>query len=144
MERNPNGLQSTYSITLILFFADDCLLFLQDISNSANILLSVIGRYEEASGQKINIDKSSIFFAKILEHNRRSQVGHILGMKISIGNGKYLGLPYLIGRSKSDIFTYLKEKIWKKTHGWKEKLLSKGGKEILIKSVLQAIPTYAM
>lgn len=34
--------------------------------------------------------------------------------------------------------------MWKKTHGWKEKLLSRGGKAILIKLILQAIPFYAM
>lgn len=34
--------------------------------------------------------------------------------------------------------------MWKKIQGWKEKLLSKGGKEILIKAVAQAIPVYSM
>jgi len=38
----------------------------------------------------------------------------------------------------------LKERIWKKLKGWKEKLLSQAGREILIKVVVQAIPTHTM
>ena len=38
----------------------------------------------------------------------------------------------------------LSKKEWKKTHGWKENLLSQAGKEVLIKAVFQALPTYAM
>lgn len=35
-------------------------------------------------------------------------------------------------------------KIWKRIQGWNEKFLSWAGKEILIKAVAQAIPTFAM
>ena len=42
------------------------------------------------------------------------------------------------------VFTCLKEQIWKKLQGYKEKFLSKLGKKILIKVVAQAIPKYAM
>ncbi|KAL9668794.1 hypothetical protein QQ045_006334 [Rhodiola kirilowii] len=37
-----------------------------------------------------------------------------------------------------------KEKVWRRVQGWKERTLSIAGKEILIKAVIQAIPTYAM
>ena len=57
---------------------------------------------------------------------------------------KYLGLPSLIGKSKKQVFTEIKETVSKKLAGWKEKLLSIGGREILIKSVAQAMLTYTM
>ena len=38
----------------------------------------------------------------------------------------------------------MKDKLSKKLAGWKGKLLSKASKEVLIKAVTQAIPTYTM
>ena len=58
--------------------------------------------------------------------------------------GKYLGLPSVIGKSKNQVFAEIKEKVGKKLSGWKEKMLYVGGKEVLIKAVTQAIPTYTM
>ena len=57
---------------------------------------------------------------------------------------KYLGLPLLVGKNKRNSFNSIKEKLAKKLSGWKEKLLSKAGKEVLNKAVAQAIPTYIM
>lgn len=54
---------------------------------------------------------------------------------------KYLGLPMVGGNSKVNTFKDLQEKITKRVMGWKEKFISKVGREILIKIVTQAIPT---
>ena len=57
---------------------------------------------------------------------------------------KYLGLPSFVGRQKKACFIQIKERIWAKMQGWKEKLLSQAGKEVMIKAVIQSIPTYSM
>ena len=68
----------------------------------------------------------------------------ILGVKEVVKFESYLGLPTLIGRDKYSTFAYLKDRVWKKLQGWKGMLLSRAGKEILIKAVAQSIPTYTM
>ena len=52
-------------------------------------------------------------------------------------------LQFIWGNKKRT-FEYLKERVWKRIQGCKEKLLSKSGKGVLIKAVAQAIPSYAM
>ena len=47
----------------------------------------------------------------------------------------YLGLPSLISRSKTNSFAQLKSKVAHKLTGWKEKLISVAGKEVLIKAM---------
>jgi hypothetical protein len=59
-------------------------------------------------------------------------------------NERYLGLPVHVGKSKSSVFAYLKDRVWQRIRRWKEKLLLRAGKEVLIKVVAQAIPTFAM
>lgn len=74
----------------------------------------------------------------------QDEIKEVLGIKSETTNEQYLRLPVHIGKSRVSIFTFLKDRIWKKIQGWKEKTLSRAGKEILIKVVAQAIPTYTM
>ena len=57
---------------------------------------------------------------------------------------KYLGLSMVGGKSKVNTFKELHERISKRVMGWKEKYISKAGREVLIKTIAQAIPTYSM
>ena len=55
-----------------------------------------------------------------------------------------MGLPPIVGRGKRKAFNCIKNQVGRKITGWKGKLLSNAGKEILIKAVAQATPTYTM
>ena len=68
----------------------------------------------------------------------------LFGARIMEDCETYLDLPMIGGKSKVDTFKGLQEKITKKVMGWKEKFISKAGREILIKSIAQAIPTYTV
>ena len=100
--------------------------------------------YKAASGQKINTDKSSIFFSANTPEEKKVETLDILGPMQDSRHSKYLGLPSIIGKSKIDVFAEIKERVGRKLSRWKEKILSISGREILIKAVAQAIPMYTM
>ncbi|WVZ48964.1 hypothetical protein U9M48_000349 [Paspalum notatum var. saurae] len=107
-------------------------------------LQSILDMYESCSGQVINREKSAVMFSKNTGDAYRVAVKRAMHTKKETVNERYLGLPVSVGQSKTKTFSYLKERVWKRIQGWKEKMLSRAGKEILIKAVAQAIPTYAM
>lgn len=92
----------------------------------------------------INKSKSAILFSTNTGAAQRDVVKNILEVEKETMNERYLGLRVYIGLSKSKVFAYLKDRVWKRIQGWKEKSLSWAGKEILIKAIAQAIPTFAM
>lgn len=50
----------------------------------------------------------------------------------------------MVGRGKRKAFFEIKDRVWHKLQVWKEKNLSRSGKEILIKAMALSIPTYIM
>jgi hypothetical protein len=118
--------------------------FFRTSSEGAFDMKSALTKYCNVSGQRINMDKSSVFFIKGCPEAVKEGIKRELEVHRETLSGKYLRMPSGVGRTKSGAFKYLRDKVWKKVLGWLELLLSVGGKEILIKSVAQAIPTYSM
>ena len=109
------------------FFADDSILFCKAKPEECQELKLILRRYEEALGQKINTDKSSLFFNPNTSQDIKNEIFNILGPMQNSKHTKYLRLPSFIGRSKTQVFSILKERIRQKLAGWKGKLLSIGG-----------------
>ena len=78
-------------------------------------LVDILNSYEVASGQKINTDKSSIFFSPNTPQERKESILNILGPMQDSRHNKYLGLPTIIGKSKAQVFAKLKDRVAKKT-----------------------------
>lgn len=127
-----------------LFFANDSLLFCKASTRESQNLMVTLDLYEAASGQKINVNNCSIFFSNNTSPELKAEILEVMSPMQDSKHNKYLGLPSIIGKSKKEVFVEVKEKVAKKLSGWKEKMKSMGGREILIKAVAQAIPTYTM
>ncbi|GJS08077.1 reverse transcriptase [Tanacetum coccineum] len=127
-----------------LFFADDSIFFSRASEFEGCKLKSILDQYCKASGQVINYEKSEISFSANVDQHVRSRVIQSLSVREVAHQTKYLGLPSIIGKSKKLVIQTILDKIKKKLGGWKEKTLSVAGKEVLIKSVAQAMPMYVM
>ena len=66
----------------------------------------------------------------------QQEIKNLLGVGVTTNYDKYLGLPSFVGRVKKQSFSYIWERIWHKMQGWKERLLSQGGREVLISGPL--------
>jgi hypothetical protein len=100
--------------------------------------------YSAVSGQEINLTKSEVFFSRNLSKAAQENLSGIMGVKHVMGTSTYLGLPSMVGRSKKATFGYIKDRIWKKINSWRGRALSMAGKDVMIKYVLQSIPSYVI
>ena len=127
-----------------LFFADDRLLFCRARREDLQAIQNILTSFEHASGQKINREKTTLFFSKPVSDDMKREIIDFLGVTEIKEYEKYLGLLAVVGKNKKASLNYIKERVWAKLQGWKEKLLSQAGREVLLKAVVQAIPTFAM
>ena len=99
----------------------------------------------KVSGQQINIEKTTLFFSESVSLEVKNSIKSLLGsLKLKYIYEKYMGLLAVVGKNRQASLNLIKERMWGKLQRLKEKLLSQGGKEVLLKAIVQAIPTLAM
>ncbi|CAA0837856.1 Uncharacterized mitochondrial protein AtMg01250 [Striga hermonthica] len=111
-----------------LFFADDSIIFSKARPQEATFILNILRRYEHASGQIINLKKTTITFSPNTPISSRNDIWSLFGIQNPSSHSTYLGLPFVVGRAKFRTFASVQDKVWKRLQGWNRNLFSKGGR----------------
>ncbi|XP_062104476.1 uncharacterized protein LOC133815682 [Humulus lupulus] len=131
-------------VVLYMLFADGSYLYCRAIEEEANKVIELLEKFELASEQKFNLNKSFVFFSTNTDQRTQIVVLDILNMLEALERSTYFGLLSMLGRNKMVVLGLIKEKVHKRLQGWDNKFLSRAGKEILLKIVAQSLPMYAM
>ena len=76
-------------------------------------MTSILQVYEGASRQKMNLNKTTIFFSRNTLDGDKEQIQVLAGIPTNQRYDTYLGLPALVGRSRTKAFKSIKERVWK-------------------------------
>jgi hypothetical protein len=127
-----------------LLFADDSIFFAKGDQRSVAALQNTLQLYCEGFGQKINHDKSTIFFGNHCDGALKDSVKDSLGVHNEALHDTYLGMPTDVGNAPVNSFRFLTDRAWARMNKCSARPLSRKGKEVFIKAVIQAIPTFIM
>ena len=127
-----------------LLFADDSILFCEASDDCCHAIRSLLVVYERGSGQVVNMDKSAMCCSRNITEVVAANFSNVLHIPIVDELESYLGILVHVGRNKVSIFSNLTSRVHKQLRAWRAKKISAGGREVLVKAVVQAIPTYTM
>ncbi|XP_031124288.1 uncharacterized protein LOC116026999 [Ipomoea triloba] len=116
----------------------------QEVEGALHGVRGILEDYGDASVKQVNLGKTSIIFGKSVHREDKEAVCEVLGISEHQGRGKYLGLPGLVGRKKREVLGFIRDKVRARILYWGNRFLSRAGREVFLKTVLQSIPNYAM
>ena len=125
----------------LLQYADDTTFFIEGSVEEAKNLSSLLNVFADCSGLHINRAKSE-FVTFGLSREEELQCSRALMTPVGSLPMKYLGLPLSTGKIRKAEWQPVVDKVERRLAGWKERVLSKGGRLVLLRSVLSAIPTF--
>ncbi|XP_010424314.1 PREDICTED: uncharacterized protein LOC104709387 [Camelina sativa] len=127
-----------------LLFVDDSLFFCRATKEQCEVVLGILHRYEWVPGQQIYFQKSSVQFGHTVHNRLREELKGVLGIITVGGMASYLVIPESLGEAKTKIISFVQDRLQAWASGWPARLLSKGGKEVMIKFVATSVPTFVM
>ncbi|CAL1392585.1 unnamed protein product [Linum trigynum] len=123
-----------------ILYADDTLLFCDASEDQVRSLLTALPLFETISGLRVNLHKSSMMVVGEVENP--SRYADIFGCELSSLPTTYLGLPLGSRAASLTVWEPVIEKVQARLASWKARMLSFGGRLVLLKSVLSNLPIY--
>lgn len=82
--------------------------------------------------------------SKNVQENVKDEIMAIWGCRGVVQYEKYLSISHIVGRSRKNVFSNIKNKFWQCLQSWRGKLLSQSAKEVLLKTMALAISMLIM
>ncbi|KAA0049769.1 non-LTR retroelement reverse transcriptase-like protein [Cucumis melo var. makuwa] len=124
-----------------LTFADDLMIFCAADEPSIRFIRECLQKFGELSGLFANPRKSFIFVAGVNNENA-SQLAACMGFVRGNLPVRYLGLPLLTGRLRSNDCAPMIQRITSRIRSWIARVLSFAGRLQLVCSVLRSLQVY--
>ena len=127
----------------ILQYADVTIIFMEhDLAKARNMKL-VLCLFEQLSGLKINFHKSELLcFGQVVEEQENYK--QLFGRGLGSLPFSYLGIPIHHRKLANREWKSIEDRFEKKLSYWKGKLMTYGGRLILINSVLTSMPMFLL
>nr|XP_009785869.1 PREDICTED: uncharacterized protein LOC104234070 [Nicotiana sylvestris] len=126
------------------FYDNETVIFNSSHYGAVQLVMNVLEEYEAASGQKINKEKSSFYMHEGAQANYVNIVHLITEFQRHSFLFTYLGCPIFYSRRRKDFYKNIIFKVQERLSSWKGKLLSIGGRAVLIPHVLESMPIHLL
>jgi hypothetical protein len=121
-------------------YADDVVVFLRLVAEEWGITNAILQIFAQASGLITNLNKTELYPIQCQE----TDLTFLSASNTTVSSFpcQYLWLPLHFRKLPRDLLHPLIQKIGDRLLGWKKNFLSYPSRELLVKTVLYALPTF--
>ena len=127
-----------------VFFTDDLILFGSATAENIMYIMECLNMFCRFSGQRVNSNKSKLYFSANTQPNNIADVCRISNMEATNDLGKHLGVTLHTQRVTKTTFHDLISRMKARLSQWKASQLSLAGRHILVQSVTSTLANHAM